>query len=122
MRISDWSSDVCSSDLLAPAGRGEHDAGQRCRDAEPARLYARPEDHGIPRHAWGTDPGRRKLAGARRSDVRDLPLWQGRRWSAVRRCRVARSEEHTSELQSLMRISYAVFYLIKKKPQLSIQS
>src|SRR3546814_20885349 len=88
MRISDWSSDVCSSDLLAPAGRGEHDAGQRCRDAEPARLYARPEDHGIPRHAWGTDPGRRKLAGARRSDVRDLPLWQGRRWSAVRRFRV----------------------------------
>src|SRR3546814_4937662 len=34
--------------------------------------------------------------------------------SGVRRCAV-RSEEHTSELQSLMRISYAVFYLTKKK-------
>src|SRR3546814_2192434 len=34
---------------------------------------------------------------------------------AQRRCRVWRSEEHTSELQSLMRISYAVFCLKKKK-------
>src|SRR3546814_4305007 len=34
---------------------------------------------------------------------------------SMRSCRTARSEEHTSELQSLMRISYAVFCLKKKK-------
>src|SRR3546814_3495305 len=37
-----------------------------------------------------------------------------RRYSAKGQCRPARSEEHTSELQSLMRISYAVFCLKKK--------
>src|SRR3546814_1677228 len=38
-------------------------------------------------------------------------------WSAVARSMRQRSEEHTSELQSLMRISYAVFCLKKKKKQ-----
>src|SRR3546814_18405822 len=43
--------------------------------------------------------------------------WSGRRypWSTARRPGPRRSEEHTSELQSLMRISYAVFCLKKKK-------
>src|SRR3546814_2417643 len=36
-------------------------------------------------------------------------------WSDHRECHIGRSEEHTSELQSLMRISYAVFCLKKKK-------
>src|SRR3546814_2204779 len=39
-----------------------------------------------------------------------------RLWNAAVRLAIARSEEHTSELQSLMRISYAVFCLKKKKP------
>src|SRR3546814_10016913 len=38
------------------------------------------------------------------------------RWDHLQRDQQARSEEHTSELQSLMRISYAVFCLKKKKP------
>src|SRR3546814_5741825 len=78
MRISDWSSDVCSSDLLQPV---EH-------AALGGRLLA--------------------LACRRRF----------RRWALRGRPEAvehARSEEHTSELQSLMRISYAVFCLKKKK-------
>src|SRR3546814_4764582 len=42
---------------------------------------------------------------------RTPPQWQH---CAIRTCRAVRSEEHTSELQSLMRISYAVFCLKKK--------
>src|SRR3546814_10676641 len=95
MRISDWSSDVCSSDLAA-----------RPRLARALRLAA--------------DAGRRRPCGARL-----CRLWRGlyRRGAAVavggrgreaRPLGSGRSEEHTSELQSLMRISYAVFSLIKK--------
>src|SRR3546814_4682009 len=49
----------------------------------------------------------------------DLDLW-GKNRASLRAAvseRAARSEEHTSELQSLMRTSYAVFCLNKKKPQ-----
>src|SRR3546814_5304177 len=88
MRISDWSSDVCSSDLLHR--RRHPDLGRVVRGARPrtsvvaVRLpLARPHPPG------------------RRADER------------LRRRRVRRSEEHTSELQSLMRISYAVFCLKK---------
>src|SRR3546814_6825868 len=52
------------------------------------------------------------FAGAAVSHARSLP----RRRKQVRRNARSRSEEHTSELQSLMRISYAVFCLKKKKP------
>src|SRR3546814_7298146 len=47
--------------------------------------------------------------------------WPGRRAPRFRRTADQRSEEHTSELQSLMRISYAVFCLKKKKNQLCTQ-
>src|SRR3546814_1181596 len=51
--------------------------------------------------------------------LRARSVGQGRNRSQRRRCRrAARSEEHTSELQSLMRISYAVFCLKKKKKQI----
>src|SRR3546814_5023556 len=102
MRISDWSSDVCSSDLrkqfrlpkraLRPAGDDrlasldlveDGQVGQRC------------------------DPRRDRHRHALR--LRDL-LTRERH----------RSEEHTSELQSLMRISYAVFCLKKKKQTTSL--
>src|SRR3546814_5027291 len=105
MRISDWSSDVCSSDLLAFAHgsvRRECDPGGAERD-ETRRQEAR---------------GARETAPAFNSGHRHPP---GKR--SPHRCRSAsrspadiarRSEEHTSELQSLMRISYAVFCLKKK--------
>src|SRR3546814_5428716 len=87
MRISDWSSDVCSSDLVVPAEIVIAGADERSGTAAE-RLAA----HGGPRRA---------LAGEQAS---------------AQRCeRFGRSEEHTSELQSLMRISYAVFCLKKKK-------
>src|SRR3546814_10904655 len=70
MRISDWSSDVCSSDL-----------GRRHAAAHPFSEHSQ------------------RLSGG---------------WRAGRE---NRSEEHTSELQSLMRISYAVFCLKKKNTQ-----
>src|SRR3546814_3698000 len=83
MRISDWRSDVCSSDhdSICPLARVD----------APARR--RPGDH--------SDAG-----GLRRRR-------RGQEGHALRRAR--RSEEHTSELQALMRISYAVFCLKKKK-------
>src|SRR3546814_9026529 len=113
MRISDWSSDVCSSDLLEPSRQGRQPvcgcAGrvqfnlpdpvlQRLRLVLP-RLFAAAARAGGQRYQCqlldhrrgGADLSRHSLSG----------------W--------IRSEEHTSELQSLMRISYAVFCLKKKK-------
>src|SRR3546814_951448 len=98
MRISDWSSDVCSSDLT---GRW---SGRR-------RLCQR-----NPRHS-----GRGVQRNIRRAEQR---LWHrngpaGPQPSLLERP-LFRSEEHTSELQSLMRISYAVFCL-KKKKEVNVQ-
>src|SRR3546814_10588981 len=90
MRISDWSSDVCSSDL------GFGYIPQRCP----------PKRH--PEHQ--RQPDRRTTRGCRKSVAGEV-----RRFVACGPPDVARSEEHTSELQSLMRISYAVFCLQKKK-------
>src|SRR3546814_10020185 len=85
MRISDWSSDVCSSDLLA-VNRIAVDVGARSR-AFIAVVIA---------------------------DDLHRPGWK-RRFEVIHDELARRSEEHTSELQSLMRISYAVFCLKKKK-------
>src|SRR3546814_5584793 len=85
MRISDWSSDVCSSDL-----RGHR---------HPA----------VPRSPL---PPHRAVT-ARRSGASGVSVEPPGPRRAARG--VQRSEEHTSELQSLMRISYAVFCLKKKK-------
>src|SRR3546814_1168788 len=95
MRISDWSSDVCSSDL----GRGGVRPHGPVARHGPLRGLPLLEDApaGVRRLV---DPGRRAARHHRR----------GR----GRLCRRRRSEEHTSELQSLMRISYAVFCLKKK--------
>src|SRR3546814_5677974 len=108
MRISDWSSDVCSSDLglahLAPlADLFVHD-GARFACAVLGQLRA------------VRDPQHR--AGLHQVDVAlDEGVGVGpqqRQHDLVERMAI-RSEEHTSELQSLMRISYAVFCLKKKK-------
>src|SRR3546814_7002485 len=99
MRISDWSSDVCSSDLAAGASRGSVK-----RNVAPCP--------GLP--SAPTIPPWRSMM--RLTDARPMPWpsncsWLCRRWKGRNR-----SEEHTSELQSLMRIQYAVFCL-KKKPK-----
>src|SRR3546814_10801638 len=99
MRISDWSSDVCSSDLRSGFGVVSHD---------PA-LFALPVPLllGIALVVFFLALGEAdfKLGAA------FFPV-QVERDKGVAG---ARSEEHTSELQSLMRISYAVFCLKKKK-------
>src|SRR3546814_4272987 len=99
MRISDWSSDVCSSDLPVPQrypqflhlGQTDVVAG-----VLPAALLQTVEQATVDRQH-----------DARRA--------HGAAAAARHQARGFRSEEHTSELQSLMRISYAVFCLKKKR-------
>src|SRR3546814_1344001 len=93
MRISDWSSDVCSSDLHAVLGdrRGLHGQRSAGRIGCRGRRGRRPAESDARVRAGRGD---QELRSRRRIDLR--------------------SEEHTSELQSLMRISYAVFCLKKK--------
>src|SRR3546814_1027596 len=67
---------------------------------------------------WSTAPPAATMpAGmtSRRSVIAEAPAISRRSQPSARNSRMARSEEHTSELQSLMRISYAVFCLKKKK-------
>src|SRR3546814_1790032 len=100
MRISDWSSDVCSSDLCAVL-IGE---GSDLSIIEYTAEILRPASHR--RHFLRQDCSpewRQGIAGA--AHVPDQRKHEEK----------GRSEEHTSELQSLMRISYAVFCLKKKK-------
>src|SRR3546814_8175873 len=124
MRISDWNSDVCSSDLL------EH-AKSRAGDKGRARIqFPRPFDQG------NVSMSKRTAARRARSWIRAalylaalvaLPLLASPASAAGATAKFPvksvlgldaplqpRSEEHTSELQSLMRISYAVFCLKKK--------
>src|SRR3546814_2273663 len=110
MRISDWSSDVCSSDLddlRRPARSSRRAHTRACRAARPGeRVASQVEGSGWEQRRMGGDL--RNLRGG----VGASPESRGvRSDSAV----PPRSEEHTSELQSLMRISYAVFCLKKKK-------
>src|SRR3546814_7353489 len=90
MRISDWSSDVCSSDLRACRG-AQHHLADRLHFVSP--LFA-------------------VRAGSGRAATPSFVIFTGAIVPSTR------SEEHTSELQSLMRISYAVFCLKKKKEKL----
>src|SRR3546814_6603313 len=117
MRISDWSSDVCSSDL----------------NASPITSVPDPAEHPVVR----THPGNGRLAlyvnpwfterfsgmtAAESRPLLDFLAAEATRPENVYRHRWRqhdvimwdRSEEHTSELQSLMRSSYAVFCLKKK--------
>src|SRR3546814_1376630 len=113
MRISDWSSDVCSSDLVGDIGardpRGEFRA-QRDRFAAAVLERIHFLRHHVGRLAQRTGEHRGRL------DHRHLdPLEAVQPAHPLERLDDVRSEEHTSELQSLMRISYAVFCLKKKK-------
>src|SRR3546814_1519201 len=110
MRISDWSSDVCSSDLHAAhrldvrAVIVAHFRVLRLAAHRPplvAILGIGGGDRLAPRQ-----PGNRGGSGVIIVELADQP--------------VLRSEEHTSELQSLMRTSYAVFCLKIKNPNINI--
>src|SRR3546814_3115554 len=109
MRISDWSSDVCSSDLT---GKVAHAAAADQHDAVLLKVVAFTRNVGDDfalvdqAHLRHLAEGRVRLLRGRRVDTGAN--------AALLRVRFHRSEEHTSELQSLMRISYAVFCLKKK--------
>src|SRR3546814_4672999 len=122
MRISDWSSDVFSSDLLALAAAGK-------------RFRLRSEQVGVKSHdgSLASGDGGRQTASLRQDPLRievghsELGAMERGLFSCGDRSHAGphpadrdereqpqivdsrRSEEHTSELQSLMRISYAVF-------------
>src|SRR3546814_2633505 len=116
MRISDWSSDVCSSDL--PAGAAGHVI---------ARLQPVAHRHPLIEDIAVASPSaillRHFLQIAQDAPAQMIDLFKSPRPDQRRRffaSDAARSEEHTSELQSLMRISYAVFCLKKKKTTMNI--
>src|SRR3546814_10437091 len=126
MRISDWSSDVGSSDLLArvgPTAWPERRSPLRLPPFHPdalvpARWVTRPPGYGasLPRQQagfWTISRWRLRLVIARPRGRR--PTGGAIKVEVTTRSSNVRSEEHTSELQSLMRISYAVFCLKKKK-------
>src|SRR3546814_1623853 len=144
LRISDWSSDVCSSDLEVGADVDQlHGIAVRVRRGRGSIATCCCAGWGTMHAVW--------RSGCRASDARPWVRWlsgfagvdgdvrnaacdgsrearpQGSRLRTVRRrgrdrstppwaIHGPRSEEHTSELQSLMRTSYAVFCLKKKKP------
>src|SRR3546814_9231653 len=119
MRISDWSSDVCSSDL-----------NRYCLHLIAALLcFQKRRDCACPtpvtflisvcniRGRYITvSTGRRTIVRATECDD------QGSMAAVARLKKTIRSEEHTSELQSLMRISYAVFCLKKKNTTYTLNS
>src|SRR3546814_5285911 len=124
MRISDWSSDVCSSDLVALALDLELDLRGPSGSANPAQSAGR--EGGVCFFAPGffaqAKKGGSRRQGAKAFDVDVAVVKDGEDQEQlaalaplIRRCAPPspRSEEHTSELQSLMRISYAVFCLKK---------
>src|SRR3546814_4190311 len=122
MRISDWSSDVCSSDLDGRALRIAALAGDRAPFAGGLGALRRDDfQRGelkktrclqSPAGDAADFPGDHRLDHVGQMGVE--PVLQHRAQ------RLYRSEEHTSELQSLMRISYAVFCLKKKKKEQQI--
>src|SRR3546814_5711467 len=107
MRISDWSSDVCSSDLTANEGFGDLELlAYHCAASGDVR-------GGL---GYAKAAGQRAMA----TSALDRAQTQYLRAFTAYKMLSTRSEEHTSELQSLMRISYAVFCL-KKKIHTTIQ-
>src|SRR3546814_5115144 len=106
MRISDWSSDVCSSDLATDILVTDREVTVSCAEGDEGRIYDGLIETEIEEVRWGEMPdiglkimmnvGNPQLA----FDFSQIPN--------------ERSEEHTSELQSLMRISYAVLCFKKK--------
>src|SRR3546814_9886790 len=107
MRISDWSSDVCSSDLLAFARR------QPLHPTYTAVNARIDECRALLRRTLGAEV---EIERTLSEDIWPVVVDGSQLENALLNLAInARSEEHTSELQSLMRISYAVFCLKKKK-------
>src|SRR3546814_3025386 len=152
MRISDWSSDVCSSDLLDaqrlqalgnPETLAKLDLVKVIREGKTALFAANLGLAAYQRRLaeqLGIEPGAELKAAADDARARGLPMHLIDRDVGVTFKRISarlgffgrlrfvsgllaglfvddevRSQEHTPELQSLMRISYAVFCLKKKK-------
>src|SRR3546814_4030964 len=109
MRISDWSSDVCSSDLLWRRHRGLGKPSAPARSLGVSRSRTRRGTLG------DRNPQTRFVERACELDAL-AALGRAGEPRPPRKPRddASRSEEHTSELQSLMRISYAVFCLKKQ--------
>src|SRR3546814_5453500 len=99
MRISDWSSDVCSSDLIVLV-TADDDV-----DFTEANL-----DLAI---RWGTGPGEHEGEAIESDGMVTIERTGGGGDGAI--AWPGRSEEHTSDIQSLMRLSYAVFCLKTKQ-------
>src|SRR3546814_5916542 len=128
MRISDWSSDVCSSDLVIKRAikrsiqqrLGVVDSDQYLSFASTVVVIDEAGSSGnfgvwhhrqqLIRHARVAVPDEIELIDRRVEDQLECSTRVVKRASHT-----CRSEEHTSELQSLMRISYTVFCLKKKK-------
>src|SRR3546814_1344775 len=117
MRISDWSSDVCSSDhggincWTAPGGK------PRCVFQDIYAISPSARDYMFRHHAV-----KAVYTGIEMNTLVDASILYdpagGKHVLNDVRLEGGRSEEHTSELQSLMRISYAVFCLKKKKKKI----
>src|SRR3546814_9273222 len=95
MRISDWSSDVCSSDLVGNVLRHENEVGD---DDRFGLLVAGTDQIGEQGFAVGIHAASNSIMTLADCGVAATP-----------NASTTRSEEHTSELQSLMSTSYAIF-------------
>src|SRR3546814_7315255 len=140
MRISDWSSDVCSSDLFGTSMHFFEEAKHIWQTYVPKRGQAgtvqgellraveKLRDEAIRNGNGNLDDGFDLLIGYLERHLTDLAVYSQNTAAQTKptldRLRDydfpyleddLRSEEHTSELQSLLRISYAVFCLKKKK-------
>src|SRR3546814_5969225 len=125
MRISDWSSDVCSSDLIrfAVPNHPWHDTETTAAVRIAMTVIVKGASVGEIQQVVNE----RKRRGETSFDLQrvigriQVDLSIGAEVASASPLKsnrnLSRSEEHTSELQSLMRISYAVFCLKKKKKE-----
>src|SRR3546814_9836243 len=113
MRISDWSSDVCSSDLFSceAAAFGTPVLHKKIFRGKPGETRGEAQALG---GGTGTCCCSARVASVRAAKTRATPST----WTAPRVS--PRSEAHTSELQTLMRISYAVCCIQKTKTDLNM--
>src|SRR3546814_1169121 len=124
IRISDGSSYVCSSDLHFGADLNPGELPAVVRPLLPAvladaplgqRIGARRHRHVVDRELQRAEQQRDRQQAPHQPELRDPRAPDRRELAVTDEAGEGRSEEHTSELQSLMRISYAVFCLKKKK-------
>src|SRR3546814_2219136 len=115
MRISDWSSDVCSSDLAVDREAAAEAGGDLFVEDHRGRARRAFIDDDAHRVGADIDDGGsadRLFGGAQEiQPLLNLHAYRRRAWGRPDACR---SEEHTSELQSIMRISSDVFCLKQK--------